>query len=146
MNLTCLGTITDNWKFKPESDAHLKNIFGSFQIGDRVQLEVKKFTKKRSNKQNAFYFGYVVPTFYNYLKELGGYTGVNCPYDVHENILALQFLRSVKLNPVTGIEYEFTKSTTELSTIEFNEFVENCIAWIAEITEYKLKINFPNES
>lgn len=72
---------------------------------------VRKTKKKRSLNQNAYYHGVVVKIF----AQESGYTA----NEMHQ-VLTSEFLRYERLDRT------FVKSTTELTTIEFEQYMENC--------------------
>jgi len=83
-----------------------------------VHVTIKKRQKKRSNPQNNWYWACVVAI----PAEHFGYL----PEEMHD-AYKLMFLKEGNPDkPVT------LKSTTRLSTVEFNEYVEKCRQWCAE--------------
>lgn len=86
-------------------------------------------SKKRSKKQNRVYWMYV-----NTLSECTGFSSE----EMHE-VLKFKFLKSELVNVNTGEILEFVKSTTELSTSEFTEFIDKIRLWSIE----KLNVNLP---
>lgn len=108
--------------------------------GKRVVVEIKPYRKRRSLPQNNYYKGVVVPMFRDFLNSYGN----NVSNEFADRMLKLgvDFTREVKM-PDGEIEIE-PRSTTELSTTEFNEFVEKVIAWAA--LEWNFEIPLPNET
>ena len=97
-------------------------------IGQRVEVIIRKPKTSRSTLQNSYYFGVVVEIL---AKELG--------YDkdeIHE-ILKYKFLQSNAM----GMPY--VKSTTKLSTGEFEDYLEKIRRWAAEFLN--INIPLPNE-
>lgn len=96
--------------------------------GRYVHVTIKKRQKKRSNPQNAFYWGVVI----HLLCETTGY-GDN---EMHF-ALKMMFLldRSRKIPTV--------KSTAVLTTVEFEEYLEKIRVWSAQ--ELNCIIPLPNE-
>ena len=94
-------------------------------IGQRVEVIIRKPKTKRSDLQNSYYFGVVVDMLAN---ELG--------YDKDEmhEILKYKFLQSNAM----GMPY--VKSTTKLSTGEFEDYLSGIKRWAAEF----LHINIPD--
>lgn len=92
--------------------------------GKEVFVSIEKQT--RHNKQNAYYWSAVITAIANEMGELE-------PEEVHEilkqRILPKQFkqIRSKKTGDI--IEVEIPKSTTNLKTDEFYQYVEKCKAW-----------------
>jgi hypothetical protein len=52
--------------------------------------------------------------------------------DAHE-ILKQRFLRKGVLNKATGEVMEMVRSTTELDTAEFNQYLDSCAAFLREM-------------
>ena len=94
----------------------------------RVEVIIRKPKTSRSDNQSRYYFGVVVELL---AKELG--------YDkdeIHE-ILKYKFLQSNAM----GMPY--VKSTTKLSTGEFEDYLEKIRRWAAEFLN--INIPLPNE-
>lgn len=100
----------------------------AFKEGTRVDLILKKQTKKRSNKQNKYYWHVVIEI----LREYFGYS----KDEMHE-ALKWQFLRKPDSNPPT------VGSTRKLSTEEFNTYIESIQIWAA--SEFSVVVPDPNE-
>lgn len=97
--------------------------------GQRVEVIIRKPKTSRSTLQNSYYFGVVVELLAN---ELG--------YDkdeIHE-ILKYKFLQSHAM----GMPY--VKSTTKLSTGEFEDYLAKIKRWAAEFLN--IVIPDPNEA
>ena len=98
-------------------------------IGQRVEVIIRKPKTSRSTLQNSYYWSVVVELLAN---ELG--------YDkdeIHE-ILKYKFLQSHAM----GMPY--IKSTTKLSTGEFEEYLSKIKRWAAEFLH--IVIPDPNEA
>ena len=88
--------------------------------GKDVLITFEKPKKKRSNPQNAFYYGVIIPIVQNCLRD-AGYIMTN---EATHDLIKLKFLKEVILtNEDTGEVVERVKSTTELSTSQFMDFV-----------------------
>lgn len=98
-------------------------------IGQRVEVIIRKPKTKRSDLQNNYYWSVVVELLAN---ELG--------YDKDElhEILKYKFLQSNAM----GMPY--IKSTTKLSTGEFEEYLSKIKRWAAEFLH--IVIHDPNEA
>ena len=95
------------------------NALESFE-GQEVILTIQKAKKRRSNPQNSFYHGVVIPIMQQCLKD-AGYLMTN--ESVHD-MLKLRFLKeSILVNENTGEYIERIKSTTELTTTQFAEYI-----------------------
>ncbi len=58
-------------------------------------------------------------------------------------LIALWFFRVEKVNEETGTVLEYTKSTTELSTVEFIEYMDQVQQWASE--EFDVYLPDPGE-
>ena len=107
----------------------------TFKNGTKVNITIKKHKKKRTNLQNAYYFGTVVPI----LSEHFGYD----IEEMHEELKYLFNPVQSKIDPDRKIGY----STTKMSTIEFfhdeDSYVERICRWAA--TEYGVYIPPPKK-
>jgi hypothetical protein len=101
--------------------------------GKHITITVSKKGKPRSLNQNAYMWAVV----YEYIADETGHS----PEEVHaamkQLFLPRQFL------PFGGHTVEMAKSTTDLSTEEFESFIERVRSFAA--TELSLRIPLPNE-
>lgn len=83
----------------------------------------------RSTRANAYYHACVVDEFRKFLREQGQeFTHDDC----HE-FLKCKFLLQELINPATGeIVGRAPRSTASLDREEFGDFLERCIAWLAD--------------
>jgi hypothetical protein len=119
------GIVTKG-KFIPDDSLSFKMGFCKHE-GKRVAVTVKRETKKRSLNQNDYYWVVVIEL----IRESLGYTA----QEMHE-ALKWQLLRVVK-----G-KYETVKSTSDLTTIEMEEYLEGCRRIGSECGIY---VPLPNE-
>jgi hypothetical protein len=101
-------------------------------IGKDVEIEVRLEAKTRSDKQNKWYWGVAIPTIIGYLKEFDGVT--YSKEEIHEFILKNIVKPEVKVSVVMGqqlITYA-AKTTSKMSTVEFNVFKESLQLYFAE--------------
>lgn len=109
--------------------------------GKDVLITFEKPKKKRSNPQNAFYYGVVIPIVQNCLRD-AGYIMNN---DATHDLIKLKFLKEVILtNEETGEVLERVKSTTELSTSQFMDFISEIRMFTIEY--FGADIPEPNEN
>lgn len=80
------------------------------------EVEINKSTKSRTSQQNRYYWGVV-------LKIVSQETGFT-PEEAHE-VYKKKFLTYQKAHK--GKLYDFTKSTTDLKTSEFGEYLDKVI-------------------
>jgi hypothetical protein len=117
----------------------LIDAINSFE-GQNVTVTIQKTKKTRSNPQNRFYYGLVIPIMQQCLKD-AGYLMTN--ESVHE-MLKLRFLKeSILVNEETGEYLERIKSTTELSTTDFMEYILQIQKFAIEY--FNTEIPNPNE-
>ena len=115
-----------------ENKAAFKNYLAR-NANKRTVLKCKLYRKQRSNPQNAYYWGVVLPMIAD---ELG--------YDIDEihDLMKLKFNKQVRQG--TRGEMALPGSTTKLTTTEFEEYLERIRVWA--ITEFGIKIPLPNET
>jgi len=107
--------------------------------GKWIAISIKERKRGRSNSQNRFYRGCVVPVIVELLREYGN--DADCD-------IAHEFLKSSFLPPAGRKRVKVGKviveslSTTWLSTIDFEEYVERIRVFAAE---HNYQINYPNE-
>jgi hypothetical protein len=87
--------------------------------GQQVVVTIEKAKKKRSNPQNSFWHGVVIPIMQQALKDAGHFMTNE---QTHE-LLKLRFLKETILANENGEYIERVKSTTELTTTQFAELI-----------------------
>ena len=100
----------------------IKRWCATFRNGTHVEIIIRKYKTKRSNDQNAYYWGVVIPI-------IADYVGHDNPEDMHEDL-------KLKFNPVKS-KIDPTKkiggTTTKLSTVDFfsaeTSYVERICRW-----------------
>lgn len=107
--------------------------------GKRVRIKLAEYRKRRSTRQNNYYKGVVVPMFRDYINSFGNSVDKNFADRLIK--LGIGYFDEVKM-PDGTVEYN-TRSSADLDTIQFNDFVEKTIAWIAQ--EWSFEIPLPNE-
>ncbi len=139
MCISVIGFIDDSGKFSPNSKELFKKTFEQFK-GKRVELTVKQWHKTRSNSQNAYYWGVVIEMITFAINDLGNEFDKDT---IHEYLKGL-FLKTTKeiIDNSTGLvtEIAYIKSTTKLTTIEFENYIEKCKQFAAE----RFDINIPD--
>ena len=109
--------------------------------GNNVVITIKRKKKKRSTPQNAYYWGVVVPIVQQGLKD-AGFQGMS--KEKTHDFLKLEFLKDILVNEETGEAIGVIKSTTELSTSEFMDFLAEVQQWASEFLN--VYIPDPNEN
>jgi hypothetical protein len=108
--------------------------------GQNIILTIQKQKKTRTSPQNRFYHGVCVAILQQCLKDVG-YLMTN--EQVHE-MLKLKFLKeSILVNEETGEYLERIKSTTELSTVDFMEYIQQIQKFAIEY--FNTEIPDPNQ-
>jgi hypothetical protein len=98
----------------------------------RTGSDNRKQRSKRSIKENSYYWGVVVEILRDYF----GYETYEAE-EVHDG-LKLKFLRIHE-----GEALETVRSTTKLSTVEFEDYLEKIRRWASK--EHNCYIPLPNE-
>jgi len=98
--------------------------------GCRGILTLKKYRKTRSNKQNAYYHGCVIPYVIDGIAAMGTSRSLLSAENVHE-MLKAKFLGEDIPNE-DGEFIRINRSTTDLTTTEFMEYLADIQRWAAE--------------
>ena len=106
--------------------------------GGRVMIEVSKFSSRRSLPQNS-YFHLLMTIFKDALNDLGN----DFDMETVKELCKAKFLLIDLVNESNGEIYgKRTKSTTELSKVEFMELIDAIVAWGSELG---IRLPLPNE-
>lgn len=107
--------------------------------GKRVKITLQLAKKRRSNRQNAFYWGVVVPCVLELLRDAGN---TITEEGVHDFLKAyVGGLQKTIVKP-DGTRAVILGSTADLGTMDFEEYLEKCRAWAAQ---FGCMIPLPNE-
>lgn len=101
------------------------------------RLVWKRYRPRRSDRQNRYYWPCFVQPFAQYLRDQGEHL---TELEAHEMLKHKFLRRSVEAN---GEHMEYTPSTTELDTGEFNAYLDACAAWLADF--FGIVVPEPNE-
>lgn len=101
--------------------------------GQSIEIIIHQKRKHRSVQQNRYYW--LVASI---LSDRTGFT----KDEIHA-ILKSKFLKAEKVNENTGAVYDYVKSTTELSTMEYEEYLDSVRQFAAQ--ELDIQIPMPNE-
>jgi hypothetical protein len=102
-------------------------------------ITIEKLKKSRSNNQNAFYWGVVIPIVQSGLKDATG--EFRSADSIHYGILLPLFSPSNEIvNIDTGQVLSEKISSSEMSTVQFMEYVMEVQKWSAEF----LGVDIPN--
>ncbi|SEV88556.1 hypothetical protein SAMN05428988_0119 [Chitinophaga sp. YR573] len=117
----------------------IRKLFSELQDG--IYLVRVATRKPRSPLQNEYYWGVVCDMVREGLYDTG-YREVKTKADAHQ-IMKMLFLKKKKYNHKTGKVKEYIGSTANLSTVEFNTYIEEIIQWAVEYLN--IQIPLPNE-
>lgn len=109
----------------------------TFKDGTKLDIVIRKHKGKRTNEQNRYYWGVVIPI-------LADFFGHDNSEDIHEDL-------KLKFNPIQS-KIDSTKkiggSTTKLSTVDFysaeDSYIERIVRWSA--SEYGVYIPPPKKA
>lgn len=117
----------------------IKDAIATFE-GKDVSITIKKKRKTRSNSQNQYYWGVVLELTIDAIKKEWG--EIWDKDNAHE-FLKSRFLYYEKYNENTGEIIKTPKSTTECSTVEYEEYLSQCRQFLKEW--FNTDIPLPNE-
>ena len=100
-------------------------------LNDGRYLVSIESNKNRSGQQNRYYFGCVLPLVKDGLIDVG-YREISTNEETHD-LMKYMFLKKQIANEETGEVIESIGSTTKLSTIEFNEYIDKIAQFAAEM-------------
>lgn len=118
---------------------HAVRLFFAGLKDGRYELKADRLNK-RSNAQNRYLWGVVYPLMLEGFRDMG-WDEIQRVEQVHE-ICKYRFLKIMKPGP-EGEAVEFTRSTTALSKLEFNEYKERIQQFASEFLN--VYIPDPNE-
>lgn len=124
--LTYTGEVTDEG-LRPHNPKGFKREVQVFN-GKEVVITIRRKRNHRSDQQNRYYWGGVVPIVCEGLNGVG-YRITQA--DTHE-YLKHTFLKDKIVNEQTGEYLETIGSTTKLTTTEFMEFIQDIQRWASE--------------
>ena len=119
----CLLTIRNG---EIQNKSQVKKLFAELKDG-RYTLEVEK-ADKRSNEQNRYYFGIVVPVLQNAFKDYGHQLTKEETHD----FLKGKFNYLEIVNDEIGEFITIPKTTTGLNKEQFSEYIEKIQIWAAQ--------------
>jgi len=123
------GTVKHGKLIPENPEAH--RVLLSRHEGKRVHYTIKRFTHSKSNNQNRYYRGVVVPILADYW----GYT----EDEAHSAIGLVHFM----VYPERGIPYVKSTQNDSWTTAEWEEKIEKIRIWA--MNEFSVYIPLPNE-
>lgn len=136
--MTALTFISKIENGKTTCSAAIAKALRAFE-GKWLSITIKERKRARSNSQNRFYHGVVVPIIVELLREYGN--DADC--DIAHAFCKDMFLppAGVKRVKVGKVSHE-SRSSTWLNTMEWEEYIERIRVFAAE---NNYTINYPNE-
>lgn len=92
------------------------------------RIEICQHRQRRTDRQNRYYWPCFVAPFAKWLTENWG---ENYTAEQAHEILKARFLTVEKVDPNTGELFTFIRSTTDLDTVEFNRYLDQCGEFLA---------------
>lgn len=145
--IEAFGTPKDGKLIISKRDSFWDSFRFKFKDGERLKITIEKVYKKRSNSQNRYYWGVVVPLVKDGLYEVG-YVEVETMTneDIHEYLKNLCFTEDMKaeIRELSGSEFTLTSketgeimpvdilTTTKLTTTLYMVYLENIKRFAAE--------------
>jgi hypothetical protein len=116
------------------------NALNSFQNSDIV-ITIQKQKIKRTNNQNHYYFGVIIPLVQDGLKDI---TGEIYTKEETHTFLKSQFNFSELVNEKTGEIVKIPKSTTDNTTTEMEVYHEQIRNFAQEFLNIKIPLPLEN--
>ena len=135
---TIINTSVQNGKLNRNRKALQKAV--EQEEGREIVITIERKKKKRSSLQNAYYWGCLINMVRIGIKDA---TGHNSSIDEVHNYLSGKFHTTEIVNKTTGEIDVMPKSTTEDTTVQFEEYQLECRAWAKEWLG--IDIPLPNE-
>lgn len=135
------GRVNSEGRLKIDCDDRPAFLNQISQIRNRnVRVRVIVEGKRRSQWQNNYYYGVVVELIRSAMSEEWG--ELVSKGEVHE-LLKQQCNWREKVNEATGETIKIPHTTTDMTTVEFEEYLERCRRFALEW--FNLEIPLPNE-
>lgn len=125
-------------KIPPHVSQSVRDVFGKMD-GKTAKITIQQQKKHRSLSQNAFYFSAVVPVIRDMFFEGGQMVDEQVTHEYLKRYVG-NLTRTIA-TPDGKIE-TVTRSSTELSTIEWEVFIEQIRAFAAQ---WNVSVPFPRE-
>lgn len=142
-----LGSIDESGRLKIHNRPKFDQAISQLGRGKYtpVIISVKRKYRQRTNPENAYYWGVVVFIARQCLQDVWGQE-----LSDEETHYTLKFYCNAEehINESTGEIFRVPKSTRTLTTVEFEEYLDRCRAWIEEMfsTPVNLvRVPLPNE-
>jgi len=103
----------------------------TFFKGKLFKMKLFQYRKTRSLPQNGYYHACVIPAVLDGLVD-NGYERHKLNSEVVHEFLKEQFLKTEIISEKTGDVITVTKSTSELTTVEFMDYIASIQKWASE--------------
>jgi hypothetical protein len=115
-----------------------KSLFidGIRRLEGRWRVEWVRYRPRRSDRQNRYYWPCFVEPFADYMR---------VDPDSAHLILKAKFLRKEIIDKETGERFVFVLRSSKLSTSDFNEYLDDCAAFLAGLMIYVPEPNVYHE-
>lgn len=117
----------------------IKEVLNSFE-GKEITLTIQKKKKRRSNAQNAYYWGVVIPLMAEAVKNEWGELW---SYEKCHEFFKMRFLFTERVNHDTGEIIKIPKSTTENTTSDQEDYHTEIRHFMFEY--FNVTVPLPNE-
>ena len=136
-----IGEVNDWGKLDHKVSAQIKSGLEQFK-GKRVQIELKQAKKSRSNPQNSYLWGVVYVYALKGMQDLGN-EGLSI--ELIHAFFKDKFIERWRdiVIPTTGEVFK-VKTTTDLTTTEMIDYIEEIARWCAEYLS--ITIPEPNQN
>lgn len=119
-------------------DLFWKSFTATFKDGDRLKITIEKIYSKRSNQQNRYYFGVILPILLNEINEQGN---EETKESLHE-LLINRFAKKKQIHNKDGEVIETSQRTQHMNKSEFSDYTFDVCRWAAEF--WSCEIPEPN--
>lgn len=128
-----------NGKLSDGVSITIRQLIASME-GKNLVITVKEQGKRRSDQQNAFYWGVVIPA----VKQMFEDAGTPCtPEDIHSFLKEhVAGMMKVMILP-DGSRRAIVESSTKLSTTEWESYIDKIRAWAAP---FGVAVPFPHDN
>jgi hypothetical protein len=117
------ANFNEQFQIVPHHLQQITKVFRNWKDAELI-ITIRKFRKSRTGRQNRYYWGVIVPYVKNFKKETEGITVTKD--DIHlyhlQKVMGLQPDTKEVMGEV--LVYFTVKSTSDMDTKEFTEFVE----------------------
>jgi hypothetical protein len=103
--------------------------------GDDIEVSIKKHRSHRSNPQNRYYWGAVIPALVSAFIEIGHALQIGNAehHELVHDLMKQKFISNgIELTDANGEVMQAPPSTRRLDKGEFSEYIENIRDWAAD--------------